>query len=162
MPWTSYQFLGLFKKQSHKTKSWQLNAHIAAKVYLRRLSVIWSSHLLDINCVRARKQFAMIVQTYLRWSQQLPNTELWAIDREATKIICEEGGKHLLSSTLVTHLHKYKLMEIKAAMKILQNMEPFIWGVQQFEERTGLTSLMKEAHNFAEKLKTSLSLEYPE
>ena len=104
MPWTSYQFLGLFKKQSHKTKSWQLNAHIAAKVYLRRLSVIWSSHLLDINCVRARKQFAMIVQTYLRWSQQLPNTELWAIDREATKIICEEGGKHLLSSTLVTHL----------------------------------------------------------
>ena len=103
-PWTSYQFLGLFKKQSHKTKSWQLNAHIAAKVYLRRLSVIWSSHLLDINCVRARKQFAMIVQTYLRWSQQLPNTELWAIDREATKIICEEGGKHLLSSTLVTHL----------------------------------------------------------
>lgn len=58
--------------------------------------------------------------------------------------------------------HKYKLMEIKAAMKLCQNMDPFIWGVQQFEERTELTSLMKEAHKFAEKLKTSLSLEYPE
>lgn len=58
--------------------------------------------------------------------------------------------------------HKYKLMEIKATMKIRQNMDPFIWGVLKFEERTGLTSLMKEAHKFAEKLKTSLSLEYPE
>lgn len=57
--------------------------------------------------------------------------------------------------------HKYKLMVIKAAMKIPQNMDPFIWGVEQFEERTGLTSLMKQAHNFAEKMKTTLSLEYP-
>lgn len=106
-PWTSYKFLGPFKKQSHKTKSWQLNAHIAAKVYLRRLSVIWSSPLSDINCVRTSNQFAMLAQTYLRWSQQWPNTELGAIDREATKIISEKGEKgekHLLSSTLVTHL----------------------------------------------------------
>lgn len=49
--------------------------------------------------------------------------------------------------------HKYKLTEIKAAMKLCQNMDPFIWGEQQFEERTGLTSLLKEAHNFAEKLR---------
>ena len=81
-----------------------MQIYVAAKVYLRRLSVICSSPLSDINCVRAGKQFAMLVQTYLRWSQQWPNTELWAIDKETTKIICEKGGKHLLGSTLVTHL----------------------------------------------------------
>lgn len=58
--------------------------------------------------------------------------------------------------------HKHKLMEIKAAMKLCQNVDPFIWAVQQFKENTGQTSLMKEAHKYAEKLKTSLSLEYPE
>ena len=50
-------------------------------------------------------------------------------------------------------------------MKLCQNTNPSIGAVQQFEERAvekGQTSLMKEAHKFAEELFTSLSLEYPE
>ena len=50
-------------------------------------------------------------------------------------------------------------------MKLYQNMDPFMRAVRQFEERViekGHTSLMKEAHKFAEKLCTSLSLEYPQ
>ena len=59
---------------------------------------------------------------------------------------------------------EYKLTKIKAAMKLCQNMDPSMRAVQQFEERAvekGHTSLMKEAHKFAEELGVSLSLEYP-
>ena len=111
------------------------------------------------------------------WTQHWQITELRVIDREARKIICEKGGKHPLSSTAVMYFAKekggrglrsvereYKLTKIKAAMKLCQNMDPSMRAVQQFEEREvekGHTSLMKEAHKFAEELGTSLSLEYP-
>ena len=60
---------------------------------------------------------------------------------------------------------EYKLTKIKAAMKLCQNTDPSIRAVQQLKERVvekGQTSLMKEAHKFAEEQDTSLSLEYPE
>ena len=109
-------------------------------------------------------------------TQHWPITELRVIDREARKIICENGGKHPLSSTAIMHLktgkggrglhsveREYKLTKIKAAMKLCQNMDPSMRTVQQFEKRVvekGHTSLMKEAHKFAEELGTSLPLEY--
>lgn len=46
-----------------------------------------------------------------------------------------------------------------------RNTDPFIRAVQQFEERAvekGQTSLMKEAHKFADELNTRLSMEHPE
>ena len=96
------------------------------------------------------------------------------MDREARNIICENGGKHPLSSTAVMYLarekggrglrsvkRECKLTTIKAAMKLCQNMAPSMRAVQQFEERAvekGHTSLMKEALKFAEELGMSLSL----
>ena len=160
------------------TQDEKLGLECAAKVYLKRLSVIWSSPLSDINRVRASNQCAMPVLTYLMWTQHWPITELQVIDREARKIICENVGKHPLSSTAIMYLAKekgggglrsvereYKLTKIKAAMKLCQNMDPSVRAVQQFEERAvekGHTSLMKEAHKFAEELGMSLSLEYPQ
>ena len=140
--------------------------------------MIRSSPLSDINQLRASNQFAMPVSTYLMWTQHWPITELRVIDREASKIICESGGKHPLSSTAVMYLAKekggrglrsvereYKLTKIKAAMKLCQNMDPSMRVVQQFKERAvekGHTSLMKEAHKLAEELGMSMSLEYPQ
>ena len=49
-------------------------------------------------------------------------------------------------------------------MKLCQNTDLSIRAVQQLEERAEekeQTSLIKEAHKFAEELDTSLSLEYP-
>ena len=72
----------------------------------------------------------------------------------------EKGGCGLRSVE-----REYKLTKFKAAMKLCQNMDPSMRKVQQFEERaveTGRTSLMKEAHKFAEELGMSLSLEYPQ
>ena len=76
----------------------------AAKVYLRGLSVKWSSPVSDINRVRASNQYAMPVLTYLMWTQHWPITELLVIDKEARKIICENGGKHPSSSTVIMYL----------------------------------------------------------
>ena len=112
------------------------------------------------------------------WTQNWPITELRVIDREARKITCENGGKHPLSSTAIMYLarekggrglrsveREYKLAKIKAAMKLCQNTDLSMRTVQQFDERAlekGHTSLMKEAHKFAEDLGMSLSLEYPQ
>ena len=160
------------------TQDEKLALECAAKVYLKRLLVIWSSPLSDINRVRASDQYAMPVLTYLMWTQHWPITELRVIDREARKIICENGGKHPLSSAAIIYLarekggrglrlveREYKLTEIKAAIKLCQNMDPSMRAVQQFEERAvekGHTSLMKEAHTFAEELGMRLSSEYPQ
>ena len=174
-PGTSYKFL---RVQETVTQDEKLALGCAAKVYLKRLSVIWSSPLSDINRVRARSQYAMPVLTYMMRTQHWPITELRVIDREARKIICENGGKHALSSTAIMYLarekggrglrsveREYKLTKIKAAIKLCQKMDPSMRAVQQFEERAvekGHTSLMKEALKFAEELGLSLSLEYPQ
>ena len=80
------------------------------------------------------------------WTQHWPITELRVIDREARKIICENGGKHPLSSTAKMNLAiekgghglrsvecEYNLTKIKAAKKLCQNMDPSMRAVQQFE-----------------------------
>ena len=174
-PGTSYKFLGV---QETVTQDEKLALACAAKVFLKRLSVIWSCPLSDINQVRASNQYAMPVLTYLMWTQRWPITELRVIDREARTIICENGGKHPLSSTAIMFLarekrgrglrlveRKYKLTKIKAAIKLCQNMDPSMRAVQQFEKRAvekGHTLLMKEAHKFAEELGMTLSLEDPQ
>ena len=42
----------------------------------------------------ASTQFAMPAMSYFMWTQHWPTTELRDIDREARKIIVENGGKH--------------------------------------------------------------------
>ena len=90
------------------TQGERLELECPAKVYLRRLLVIQSSPLSDVNPVRASNQFAMPVLTYLMWTQHWPIMELWVIDREARKIICENGGKHPVSLTEVMYLAREK------------------------------------------------------
>ena len=70
--------------------------------------MIWSSPLSDVNHVRASNQFAMPVLTYLMWTQHWPIMELGVIDREARKIICENGGKYPVSLTEVMYLAREK------------------------------------------------------
>ena len=44
----------------------------AAKEYLRRISIIWSSPLSDCNRVQAINQYALPVLRYLMWTQHWP------------------------------------------------------------------------------------------
>ena len=106
---------------------------------LQRLSVIWSSPRSNVNRVIATNQFTLPMLSYLMWTQHWPITELRVVDREARKIILENGGKQPLSSTAVMYLprhqggrglrsveQEYKLTKIKAAVKLYQNADPTI------------------------------------
>ena len=86
-----YKFLGVLETLVQEEK---MVLELAAKEYLRRLSVIWSSPLPDYNRVVASNQFALPVLGYLMWTQHWTITDLKIVDREARKIIVENGGKH--------------------------------------------------------------------
>ena len=119
---------------------------VAAKVYLQRLSVIWTSPLSDANRVKATNQFALPVLTYLMWTQHWPLTELREIDRETRKVVSENGGRHPLSSTALFYLprvaggrgmksveQEYKLSKIMSAIKLNNNLDPMMNTVRAFE-----------------------------
>ena len=102
--------------------------------------MIWSSPLSDFNRVIASNQFALPVMSYLMWTQNWPITELKRIDREARKIIIENGGKHLLSSTAMLYLtrgkggrgmrsveREYKSVKVKAAVNLYIRIQISQW-----------------------------------
>ena len=62
-----YKFLGVLQSVLQEDK---LVLECAAKEYLRRMSVIWTSPLSDHNRVTASNQFALSVLGYLMWTQQ--------------------------------------------------------------------------------------------
>ena len=75
---SSYKFLGVREIVKQDERFALVSA---AKVYLQRLSVIWSSPLSDFNRVIATNQFALPVLNYLMWTQHWSITELRAVDR---------------------------------------------------------------------------------
>ena len=172
----TYKFLGVLETVVQEEK---MAFEFAAREYLRRLSVIWSSPLSDYNRVVASNQFALAVLGYLTWTQPWPVTDLKTRDREARKIIVENGGKHLGGSTsLLLYLPrekggrglpavetKYKATKIKAAVRLYDNKDPAMETVREFEERAeslGHSSLVKDAAKFAEDLGVNLHLNHPD
>ena len=141
---SSYKFLEVRESVMQDEK---LALACAAKAYLQRLSLIWSSPLRsDSNRVTASNQFALPVLSCLMWTQHWPITELRVIDIEARKIICENGRKHLLSSTAMLYLprdkigrglcaieQEYKLTKIKSAMYLYKNTDPTMTLVQNLK-----------------------------
>ena len=86
----------------------KLGLQSAAKEYLRRLSVIWSSPLSDYHRVIVSNQFSMPAMSCYMWTQHWPITELKQIDREARKIVLENGSKHPCGSTFLLYLSRDK------------------------------------------------------
>ena len=77
---------------------------LAAKDFLRRVSVIRSSPLYDHAKSVASNRCTLPVLTYLMWAQTWPLVELQQIDREARKIISGSGGNHSKGSTAALYL----------------------------------------------------------
>ena len=100
-----YKFLGVLESLKQEEK---LTLQSAAKEYLRRLSVIWSSPLSDYHRAVASNQFAMPAMSYYMWTQYWPISELKQIDKVACKIVVENAGKHLCGSTSLLHLSRDK------------------------------------------------------
>ena len=96
-----YKFLGVLESLKQEEK---LALECASREYLHRMSVIWSSPLSDFHRVVASNQFAMPAMSYFMWTQSWPITELKQVDREARKIVVENGGKHPCASTSLLYL----------------------------------------------------------
>ena len=146
----------------------------AAKVYLQRMSVIWSSPLSDFHKVMASNQFAVPILSYLMWTQVWPIAELQRLDRETRKVIAKNGAKHPLGSTLLMYLRRksgvrglklvdsgYKLIKIKAAVKLYSYTNQTMTMVRDVEKKPEYTSgqsLTKDAIKYAEGLQLRLTL----
>ena len=65
----AYKFLGVFENTKQEDKQ---EREAAAKTYLQRLSIIWSSPLSDHAKVVASNQYVLPVLTYLMWTQTWP------------------------------------------------------------------------------------------
>ncbi|PFX29473.1 Retrovirus-related Pol polyprotein from type-1 retrotransposable element R2 [Stylophora pistillata] len=169
-----HKFLGVLETVRQEER---MSLEGAVKEYLRRMSFIWSSPLFDYNRVTASNKFALPTLGYLMWTQQWPVTELKKVDREARKIIVENGGKHPSGSTAILYLprekggrglrsieEEYKVTRIKVAVKLYSNSDPAMAMVREFEEREeelGHSSLVKEATRYADETGLQLQLEYP-
>ena len=81
---SQYKFLGVLENIRQEDN---LALGNAARVYLQRMSVIWSSPLSDYYKVVASNQFALPVLAYFMWTQVRPIAELQRLDRESRKII---------------------------------------------------------------------------
>ena len=80
---------------------------VAAKTYLQRLSIIWTSLMSDVNRVKATNQFALPVLTYPMWTRHWPLGEPQSIDRETRKLT-SENDRNPLRSTAVLFLPRDK------------------------------------------------------
>ena len=105
---TRYKFLGVLEDIPLDDKMF---LGCAAKVYLKRLSVIWSSPLSDENRLIASNQFALQILSYLMWTQRWPLTELRSIDREVRKIIVRMVANILSDQRLCHIYHETKAEE---------------------------------------------------
>ena len=85
-----YKFLGVLENIKQEDL---LALECASKEYLKRLSVIWSSPLSDVNKVTASNQYALPVLSYLMPTQRWPISELQRIDREVRKVYSREWRK---------------------------------------------------------------------
>ena len=142
------------------------------------MSIIWSKPLSDHNRVTASNQFALPVLGYLMWTQQWPVTEFKKLDREARKIVVENGGKHSSRSTAILLIHVKREGRQRSALdrggvqsdedngcsKLYGNGDSAMAMVREFEERVeelDHSSLVKEAARYAEEMGLQLELDYP-
>ena len=170
-----YKFLGVLESLRQEER---IVLRCAAREYLRRLSVIWSSPFSDYHRVIASNQFALPAMSYFMWTQHWPITELRQVDRDARKIITEGGGKHPCGTTSLLYLPRdkggrglrsveteYKETKVKAAVKLYRNRDPAMKMVREFEEQAeskGYQSMTKEAGKYAEEYGLQLQLNHPD
>ena len=169
-----YKFLGVLENIKQED---QLALECASKEYLKRLSVIWSSPLSDVNKITASNQYALPVLSYLMSTQRWPMSELQRIDREVRKVIVENGGKHSAGSSALLYLPRavgrrgmksvetvYKVTTIKTALKIHGSTDPTVKLVKNWDDNSaskGRHSVLADAVKYAREFGLDLDLTKP-
>ena len=150
----------------------------ASKEYLKRLSVIWSSPLSDVNKVTASNQYAFPLLSYLMPTQRWPMSELQRINREVRKVIVENGGKHPTGSSALLYVPRavggrgmksvetaYKVTKINTALKIQGSTYPTVKLVKNWDENSarskGRHSTLEDAVKYAREFGLDLDLTKP-
>ena len=126
----------------------------------------------------ASNQYALLLLTYLRWTQVWPLVDLQQLDREARKIVSVNGGNHPQGSSVMMYLSRkcgkrgmksvereYKNTKIKTAVKLFSNPDPAMATVRCFEAKavqTGRHSIIKNAQKYARELGLQLKLDFPD
>ena len=169
-----YKFLRVLENIKQED---QLALECASKEYLKRLSVIWSSPLSDVNKVTASNQYALPVLSYLMPTQCWPIRELQRLYREVRKVIVENGGKHPAGSSALLYLPRavggrgmksvetvYKMTKIKTALKIHSSTDPTVKLVKNWDENSaskGRHSVLADAVKYAREFGLDLDLTKP-
>ncbi|PFX14906.1 hypothetical protein AWC38_SpisGene20904 [Stylophora pistillata] len=113
---------------------------------------------MDENKVQASNQSAMPVLRYLMPTQCLPIAELKRLDREARKVIVENGGTHALGSTALEYLprglggrglrsveREYKQAKVKAVkIGVWLKTAAKEWDVEELKAEGWQGSLLSE------------------
>ena len=147
-----YKFLGV--RESVRQEE-GLVLELAAKEFLRRVFIIWSSPLYDHAKAVELNQYAFPVFSELIWTQTLPLAELQQTDRDTRKIISGSGGSHPRESIAALYLtrnnagrglksveEEHKDMKIKAAVKLYENTDPSMTTIMEFEEKSMKIQIM--------------------
>ena len=171
----TYKFLGVFENTKQEDKQ---VLETAAKTYLQRPSIIWSSPSSDHAKVVASNQDALLVLTYLVWTQTWPISNIQKLDRQGRKIIVENGGNLPKGSIAILYMsrklggrvlksveNEYKNTKIKSAVKLYCNADATMAAVRSFEYlavQNGRHSVIKDAKKYvAEELDLQLWLNFP-
>ena len=169
-----YKFLGVLENIKQED---QLALECASKEYLKRLSMIWTSPLSDVNKVTASNQYALLVLSYLMPTQRWPMSELQRIDREVRKVMVENGGKHPAGSSALFYLPRavggrgmksvetvYKVTKIKTVLTIDGSTDPTVKLVKNWDENSaskGRHSVLADAVKYAREFGLDLDLAKP-
>ncbi|XP_068675641.1 uncharacterized protein [Montipora foliosa] len=169
-----YKFLGVLENIKQED---QLALECASKEYLKRLSVIWTSPLSDVNKVTASNQYALPVLSYLMPAQRWTMSELQRIDREVGKVMVENGRKHPAGSSALLYLPRavggrgmksvetvYKVTKIKTALTIYSSADPSVKLVKNWHENLaskGRHSVLADAVKYAREFGLDLELTKP-
>ena len=142
---STYKFLGVIESVKQENK---LALENGEGSYLQRLSIICSSPLSDQYKGVASNQFALPLLTYQMWTQVWPLADLQQLDREARKIVTENGGNRPQGSSAMMYLsgkcggrgmrsveREYKNTKIKIAVKLFSNSGAAMAAVRGYEAK---------------------------
>ena len=157
-----YEFMGIPQYNKNDTASLQDDL---LKMTKQRAYIVWSSNLFDLNKVIATNRFINSVGEYYFWSLKFNIDTLRQFDTTIRKIMNKCGAKHTNQMNALLYLprskgghglrsleYTYKEIKIKAAAKLMNDVDKRMRVVAQFHQQRATTtsySILKDALKYA-------------
>ena len=138
-----YKFLGILENEMHDVD--KLLENIKTTI-VKRASVVWSSPLSDFNKIQATNVFVLSCIEYYLWTEKVNLGDLREIDMSIRNIMNINNAKYKLQANSSLYLPRslggrglkqieyiYKITRIKAAARILTDVDPEMKTVKEFD-----------------------------